>query len=269
MNKKLKEAKKSYENVEIPKELSKVINNTIKKSRIKRLQFLISTAALIILALNTVALNTSVVYANTLKDIPVLSNIAKVFTFKEYKEKEEFIDADITIPSVDIKNAKYENVINDKIHSKMNNLIDESRKRGKEYKKAFLARGGKEENFRPLKVFMDYEVKSFDNNILSFVIYKTETLGSSHDKAYYYNIDLEINENLKLDDVIDSKKYVNELIKKMIDKNIKNYFTDDDGFKSIEDDQQFYINKDGNIVIVFDEYEIAPGSTGRPEFEIK
>lgn len=31
----------------------------------------------------------------------------------------------------------------------------------------------------------------------------------------------------------------------------------------------FYRNKDGNLVIVFDKYEVAPGSMGTPEFVIK
>ena len=33
-------------------------------------------------------------------------------------------------------------------------------------------------------------------------------------------------------------------------------------------DQNFYFNEDGNIVLVFDEYTVAPGSMGMPEFPI-
>ena len=39
-------------------------------------------------------------------------------------------------------------------------------------------------------------------------------------------------------------------------------------FKEISKDQKFFINDDGNIVICFDKYEIAPGATGSPEFVI-
>ena len=38
-------------------------------------------------------------------------------------------------------------------------------------------------------------------------------------------------------------------------------------YTEIEDDRNFYF-KDENIVIVFDKYEVAPGSMGCPEFEI-
>ena len=33
-------------------------------------------------------------------------------------------------------------------------------------------------------------------------------------------------------------------------------------------DQNFYINDENQLVIVFDEYEVAPGSMGTPEFVI-
>lgn len=45
-------------------------------------------------------------------------------------------------------------------------------------------------------------------------------------------------------------------------------WSEDECFKEIQADQNFYINNDGQLVIVFDEYEVAPGSMGRPEFTI-
>ncbi len=41
-----------------------------------------------------------------------------------------------------------------------------------------------------------------------------------------------------------------------------------DEFKAIKKDQNFYINKNGKLVIVFDKYEVAPGYMGSVEFEI-
>ena len=42
----------------------------------------------------------------------------------------------------------------------------------------------------------------------------------------------------------------------------------EDNFEHIATDQNFYINQDGKLVIVFDEYEVAPGFMGCPEFII-
>lgn len=46
------------------------------------------------------------------------------------------------------------------------------------------------------------------------------------------------------------------------------YWTDENKFKSISDDQNYYFSNNGNIVIVFDQFEVAPGYMGNPEFEI-
>ena len=40
-------------------------------------------------------------------------------------------------------------------------------------------------------------------------------------------------------------------------------------FVSLDDKHNFYWDKDGNLVIVFDKYEVAPGSMGTPEFVIE
>lgn len=45
-------------------------------------------------------------------------------------------------------------------------------------------------------------------------------------------------------------------------------WSDDECFKSISKEQNFYINDSGKLVIVFDEYEVAPGSMGIVEFVI-
>lgn len=43
---------------------------------------------------------------------------------------------------------------------------------------------------------------------------------------------------------------------------------DFDGFGQIRPDQNFYIDKNGNLVIAFDKYEVAAGAQGSPEFVI-
>ena len=52
----------------------------------------------------------------------------------------------------------------------------------------------------------------------------------------------------------------------------KMYFLDTDmpesDFQSITEDTTFYVNDSGKLVIVLDEYEVAPGSMGSVEFEI-
>ena len=50
------------------------------------------------------------------------------------------------------------------------------------------------------------------------------------------------------------------------------YWVDSDtpewDFESVKEDTTFYVNEDGKLMIVFDEYEVAPGYMGSVEFEI-
>ena len=46
-------------------------------------------------------------------------------------------------------------------------------------------------------------------------------------------------------------------------------WSDDECFKEISPDQDFYLTSDGLLVIVFEEYTVAPGSEGSPEFEMQ
>lgn len=45
-------------------------------------------------------------------------------------------------------------------------------------------------------------------------------------------------------------------------------WSDEECFQHIDPDQNFRLNEDGDLVILFDEYEVAPGSMGLPEFTI-
>ena len=47
------------------------------------------------------------------------------------------------------------------------------------------------------------------------------------------------------------------------------FASEEGGFTGISEDVKFYMNEAGNPVVVFDKYEIAPGSAGKVEFEIE
>lgn len=127
-------------------------------------------------------------------------------------------------------------------------------------------------------LFVTNEVKTDNENLLSFVVTNYLYSGGANGitRVDYYNIDKEKNCLLALSDLFsddsDYKKIINLEIQKQIDEALKTdfgmYFTDNDyAFKEIRTDQGFYI-KDNNLVIGFNKYEIAPGATGTPEFEI-
>ena len=55
-------------------------------------------------------------------------------------------------------------------------------------------------------------------------------------------------------------------VKRQMEEKPEEFFVDE--FTAIDPEQNFYFNEDGALVLVFDEYTVAPGSSGMPEFTI-
>ena len=113
---------------------------------------------------------------------------------------------------------------------------------------------------------MDYEVKCSNQQYLSFVIYKTETLASAYTEIYTYNLDLTTGTELTLPGLLgpDWKERCDQVIRDEMARCTAEedavYFTQDQGgFSGVTDDQAFYLDADGNPVLFFEKYEIAPG----------
>lgn len=112
--------------------------------------------------------------------------------------------------------------------------------------------------------------------MVSFVITSNENWASAYTYQYFYNLDLENNKEITLEDLL-GENYIeianNSILKQMEerqekDSNISYFSVDMGGFTSIEKDTNFYINEENHPVIVFEKYEIAPGAMGIQEFEI-
>lgn len=280
--KKMEEAKKVYKSIKIPQQLDYTINKAIfnrcdkTKNRVKYIKYLTSTVACSF-AIFIIMINVNTSFAKSVSDIPVIGELAKVFTIKEYKEEDNIKLIDAKIPALEnTGNTDLEKRINYEIMLKINDVLKEAEDRAAEYRKAVIETGGREEDYHPLRIQVDYKVGYSTEKIVSFMILKSETLASAYTEMYFYNIDIETGKKLNLRDLLgnDYKKIVDDEIYKEIEIRSKNpdniYFTKGEGgFEGIENEyQDFYINKEGKIVIVFEKYKIAPGYMGIQEFVI-
>lgn len=280
--KNLKKAKEVYSSIKIPEHLNYVVNKAIankekpKHHIFKYFNYAISTMSCTFLAF-VFLINVNPSLASNIKEIPIIGDIAKVFTIEEYQKEDEFKLINAKIPALEnTGNTDLEKRINYEIMLKIDKILQEAEKRAAEYKKAVIETGGKEEDYQPINIQIDYKVGYSDNNIVSFILLKSETLASAYTEMYFYNIDIKTGKNLNLRDILGNnyKEIVNETVFKEIDERSKNpdnvYFTkEENGFQGIENEyQNFYINENGNIVVVFEKYKIAPGYMGTQEFEI-
>ena len=134
---------------------------------------------------------------------------------------------------------------------------------------------GNPEEFHQMLIDVDYEVKYTSDHILSFIIYKMETLASGYQENYYYNIDLETGKNITLEQLL-GPDYV-EVIAEQVEEQLDNLPEDDkkmlftdvvDIRKVIAEDAGFYLDGNGEVVVVFPKYAIGAGALGLMEFPI-
>ncbi|WP_052466349.1 DUF3298 domain-containing protein [Beduini massiliensis] len=111
--------------------------------------------------------------------------------------------------------------------------------------------------------------------LVSFSIDFLEIMASSFQEKMYHTIDLKTGEDYKIEHWLgkDYATIVKDEVVKQIDlQNKENgsdlYFMDEINKLTISSDQSYYINKDGQVVVTFPKYQIAPGYLGLPEFII-
>lgn len=287
----LKEAKKRYEEITIPGELSERVQEAIKNSeknrtiaklqnRKKILKRGAGVAASILVTF-TALLNTSTTFAQGISTMPVIGAVAKVLTFRSYEQESENLKLSVKIPSVEMISQDTKGLaesINQEIYRLCQQYADEAVQRAADYKKAFIDTGGTEEEWKAhnLEIHVWYEINSQTEDYLSFVIMGTESWNSADHERKYYNIDLHSQKLVSLEDLLgeDYIEITNESIKNQIETNAQEmgitfWSPEEGGFTGISDEVCFYINEAGNPVIVFEKYEIAPGSAGAIEFEIE
>ena len=137
-----------------------------------------------------------------------------------------------------------------------------------------------EEGYHGLHVSQEVVTDNAQYYTVKLSVLETEASGYEHNQ--FYTIDKQTGNVVALSDLFaEGSDYIS-----VISENIKTqmreqmvadegviYFLDDEdmpefNFQSITEQTNFYFNESGELVIAFDEYEVAPGSMGAPEFVI-
>lgn len=237
-----------------------------------------SVAAAVIAAF-VILPNTSPVVANAMQNIPVLGKLARVVTFRSYVEETDDLKVSVNIPSVELiaeDTNGLADAINQEIYNRCEEYCNEAITRAEEYREAFLATGGTQEEWEAhhIEITVDYEIKSQTEDFLSFTVNCYENWNSGSNETRYYNMDIQSEKIITLEDILgeDYVDAVNTSIQAQIQERTAGgevfWTPEEGGFTGISEDTKFYMNRAGNPVIVFDKYEIAPGSSGEVEFEI-
>lgn len=271
-------SKISEEETDIPDSVKTRIEQTLadlpeSKSKIKQIRILprIAAAAACFIFITLFLLpNVSIAYAQALEQVPVIGNIVRVVTIRNYFYSDDRHEIDIDVPKVDGENSDAADYINKNVSELTTALVNQF------YKDLEIT-----DNNGYGSIHVDYEVITNTDRLFTLKLSVSETAASSNNYFEFYHIDKEQGKIIELGDLFNTDKFSDTLvveIKKQMqqqmdaDETVKYWINDgeiSEEFAAVGVDHNFYWNDDGALVIVFDQYEVAPGSMGTPEFVIE
>ena len=278
MNKKDKQIRQrlSNESMEIPSTVKSKIEQTLMQlpkqeqqpvySNRKRFAYAFACIAFIMLFLLP---NVSTTYAKTLEQIPIIGELVKVVTIRNYYYADDKHEMDIHVPKVDNEENGAFDAINADVEELTQMLVER-------FYKDLETFGGEGHS----SVYVNYEVVTNTDSWFTLKLIVNEVAGSGNTYYKYYHLNKLTGATVTLEDIISDKAFyqvVAEDIKQQMreemaqDSNLK-YWVDDstfgDDIVSIDGKHNFYFNKENDLVIPFDKYEVAPGYMGTSEFVV-
>jgi len=264
--------KEEYDQIPVPQETRARIEAGIMRARLekkmsdrmKNMKRTGVTAAALVLTFG-IAVNASPVVAQAMDGIPVIGSIARVVTIRNYNEStNNGMMADISVPQIDGNVAA-----NADMDAYAKELISR-------YEEEVVAQLGQEEGHYALE--SSYEVVSDNDKYVSIRINTVETMASGAEFVKIFTVDKATGQTVSLKDFLNSPEKLeavsqnikDQMAAQMAEDEGKVYFTEGEpgGFTGLTGDENFYLNEAGELVIVFGEYEVAPGYMGTVSFTI-
>ena len=279
--KEFEKLKSEYENTPIPEELNDRVQAGIRQGRQQRgrrvwKRSLGSVAACFVVLVGVLNLSSTVALAAA--DVPVLGGLFQILTVRNYETEQDGIDYSVNVPGVE-SDADLAQRVNAEIQERVDALTAKAQQDWEDYKAAFLATGGTEEELgdREMNVIVDYDIKSQTDTTVSFTVDFAEGWVASMQERYCYNLNLAEDRDITLADVLgeDWVNLCNNAVEDYIAANTDAdggslFFTPEQGgFTTVDAATSFYIGEDGAPVLVFPEYSIAAGAMGIVEIPVK
>lgn len=286
--------KKEYEDIKVPEEMKGRMEEAVErakqqKRRVRKVQLWKNMGRVAaVLAVVLVLPNTSQTAAAAMQQIPLIGEFFKVVTVREYMVDEERNYAEVKVPELLSDEAALSS-IKDSVTPKEEAAVEQAKETVEainfdiqkvtdelieEFKSTMEEHG--EEGYQDLHIDSDVLVDNDQWFSLELVLY--QGAGSGYERHRHYTIDKTTGERAELSDFYgdDYVAIISEEIKAQMreqmaaDENVVYWLDHEEipewNFEAIAADQDFYVNAEGQVVVCFNEYEVAPGSMGCVEF---
>lgn len=267
----------SEENTDIPDSVKNKIEETLaalpeKNIHIKKTKILpriAATAACFIFVIFFLLPNVSVAYAEAFEEIPIIGRLIKVITVRNYFYSDNYHEMDIDVPKVSGEDGDAADYINNDVNKLTDTLV-------KQFYKDLDSIGDSGHS----SIYVDYETVTNTESWFTLKMRVHEAAGSSNTYYKYYHIDRKSGKIIKLSDLSEDEGFLETLEKEirqqmrsqMDNDSSKIYWLDNSvigkDYVAVTPEHNFFWNENGDLVIVFDKYEVAPGAMGTPEFTV-
>ena len=279
----MQEIKNEYDCIPVPEELESKVRAAIQKARLqkrkenswimKTRKIVVgvgATAAAFMVGITGLA-NSNASIASAMEQIPVLGAITRVVTFRTYEDETGGASAHIEVPQVEGGEA-----VNDAIKEYTNTIIAQYEKDAELYDHEESL--GETDHY---SLDISYETVTDNEKVFVLRLNQTQIMASGYETVVIYNVDKSTGKIMSLGDLFQKDSNYLDVLTKNIQQQMRDqmqadesvyYWLDDEvedwNFKQLSEDATFYINKDGNLVIVFNEGDVAPMYMGVCEFVI-
>lgn len=281
--------REAYRRIPVPEELEGRIRNATKRGKMHRFRIpaAVAAAALILVLLP----NTGADLAYAMGNLPVVGKLFQAVTFRDYQYESDRFNADVEVPQIVVEEAETEEPGKETAQEKkehteklqetidqVNFDIDQATNRLIEEFKASAELG---ESYGSLEIH--HETVTDNERYFTLKLAIFQAAGSGAESYKFYTIDKQSGRQVQLKDLfradsgcleVMSENIRNQMRALMAQDEMNQYWVDSTdmpewNWQGLKDDQNFYFDAAGNLVIVFDEYEVAPGYMGAQEFTVE
>ena len=248
--------------------------------------------------------NTNIQIAHAMENIPLLGGFFRLVTVRQYNYSDENHNAEVELAQINYGEDAGEGASVGEVAAAPEGTAAGSVEGvGQEAAVANLSEDGVEAVNQDMEATVEELIRQFEDTLseegyhglhvtqeivtdneryytVKLSVLETEASGYEHNQ--FYTIDKQTGNVVTLEDLFaegsDYISAISENIKTQMQEQMAAdegviYFLDNDdmpefNFQGITEQTNFYFNEKDELVIAFDEYEVAPGSMGTPEFVI-
>ena len=283
---KLQKLKKEYQKPQMSKEQLEELCNKMKEANMadkkeqnKKRMMRYTVAAAAIIGAFTIAPNTSATVAHAMGQIPIIGQLVDIVTFRNYEYDTDRNKADIEVSEIKLNEQMENTEVRENLEKTTAEINAEIQRITDELVEQFETHLKDEKGYQ--EIIVNSEVLATTQDYFTLKLSCYQGAGSGYQWNYFYTIDLNTGERLQLKDIFnegtDYITLISETIKEQMQAQMAaddevSYWLNDEieelNFKAITNETSFYLNEKDNVVISFNEGEVAPMYMGTVEFEI-